>query len=91
MFRLILLNVIFITNSMSYSQVDSTGVRWFKHIANLVREDRINELSALVSYPLERENPLPDIKSKEAFVLYYPILFDSTFKAIILNADTNSI
>ena len=77
--------------SPSYSQVDTSGIIFFKHIAHLVKEDRIKELSQLISYPLERDNPLPNIESSDAFILYYPTLFDSTLKTLILTSDSSNI
>lgn len=54
-------------------------------IAELVRNDRINELADRILFPIRRPNPIPNLKTKEDFILYYPILFDSAFKAKLTN------
>ncbi len=46
----------------------------------LIRHDRVATLAGRVAYPLRRENPLPDIKTRREFGQAYIILFDSTLK-----------
>ena len=46
----------------------------------MVKENNAGQLSALIAYPLKRENPLPDIKNAEEFMAYYAILFDEAFR-----------
>ena len=58
-------------------------IRRFRQIIILIKENKVNELSAMVEYPLKRENPLPDINSPERFIVYYPILIDKAFRAKI--------
>jgi hypothetical protein len=48
-----------------------------------MESDNSKELSKLIDYPLERQNPLPDIKSPNDFINYYSTLFDSSFKKLL--------
>jgi hypothetical protein len=61
---------------------DAAAEAWknIKTTIQLVRQDRVAALARRVSYPLKRENPLPDIVSREEFGHAYNILFDSTLK-----------
>jgi hypothetical protein len=60
---------------------DSIGVKHFRRIIELIETDGGKALSRLVEYPLKRQKPLPDIKNANEFVEYFPVLFDSVFKA----------
>lgn len=64
---------------------NSNGIRKYRQmqidsLVDLVKNDKIKELSSKVVYPIKRPNPIPDIKTQEQFILYYPVLFDSIFK-----------
>jgi hypothetical protein len=51
----------------------------FSKIRELIRKDKIRELSRLIEYPVYRKNPVPDIETPVQFILYYPTLFDEAF------------
>jgi hypothetical protein len=53
-------------------------------IVALIKNDDVLQLSEMVEYPIKRPNPIPDINSKEEFILYYPILFDDFFKQALI-------
>jgi hypothetical protein len=55
-------------------------------IVDLIKNENISQLSDLIKYPLKRPNPIPNIENRNAFILYYKILFDSDFKKKITNA-----
>ena len=60
----------------------------------LLKTDRVSQLADRVSYPIARENPVPDIETKEEFMLFYPVLFDAEFKKLLLSTifdSTNTI
>jgi hypothetical protein len=68
-------------NTLSAQKPDSTNaIQGFLKIRELIRQNKIRELSRLIEYPIYRENPVPDIQSADQFILYYPILFDETLK-----------
>jgi hypothetical protein len=67
-------------SSAGAQNVPSNIVDSYHHIIKLMKEDKPVELSRLISYPLKRENPLPDIATPKQFVAYYPTLIDATFK-----------
>ena len=52
----------------------------YKLIVKIVKENNAGKLSALVAYPLRRENPLPDIKNPKEFKARYSIIFDEAFR-----------
>ena len=54
-------------------------------IIELLKHDDINQLADYVKFPLGRKDPIPNIENKESFILYYPTLFDSSFKKILLD------
>lgn len=56
-------------------------------IVELIKNDNILQLSDLIQYPLKRSNPIPDINNKDAFILYYNVLFDSDFKKKLVTSD----
>lgn len=62
------------------AQVDSSILADFHRIKELIENDSVNTLAALIQYPLRRDNPLPNISSAKEFAQYYPTLIDSTFK-----------
>jgi len=53
-----------------------------------VATDNIGELAKQVAYPLEREYPLPDIKTEAEFRRAYSYLFDTEIKNAILKSNT---
>jgi hypothetical protein len=55
------------------------------NIIKLIKQDDINQLANFIQFPIDRPDPIPNIYSKESFILYYPTLFDSAFKSIFLD------
>ena len=66
-------------NSLSEEQVQQ-----LEKFQLLIENGQIDQLAELVDYPLKRSNPIPDIQSKEKFILYYLTLFDKDFKSQLL-------
>ena len=54
-----------------YTQI----VKHAKTVVSLIINNKVNELAALIEYPLVREYPLPDINDKEKFIKYYKKYF----------------
>ncbi len=76
-----------IITSISFNQgisqdesIDSTIINAIFKTISLIQNDKIVELSSFIKYPLKRKNPIPEIKNGDQFILYYPVLFDTTFK-----------
>jgi len=55
-------------------------VKSYHRIVALIKNDKANELAAMVEYPLKRKNPLPDIANAKQFIANYSMLFDDAFK-----------
>lgn len=51
----------------------------------LVLENRISEMADRVEYPLRRPSPIPWIKNRDEFILYYPVLVDEWLESKITN------
>ncbi|WP_299250061.1 hypothetical protein [uncultured Cytophaga sp.] len=45
------------------------------------------EIAKMISYPLKRDYPIPDIKTKEDFILRYDEIFDDSLKNLIIDSD----
>jgi len=80
----------FFSNACQAS-VDSSIVKRFRYIIQLVETDNAKELSRLIAYPLKRENPLPDIQNSTEFISEYPLLFDSTLKNLLKQYNDSDI
>jgi hypothetical protein len=65
------------------ASVDTSIVKRFRQIIQLIETDKAKELAKLVAYPLKRDNPLPDIKNTNDFIFYYRTLFDNSFKTLL--------
>ena len=52
----------------------------YKLIVNIVKENNPGKLAALVEYPLQRQNPLPNIQNQKEFKARYAIIFDEAFR-----------
>ena len=86
---LILLNA-----SLSIAQESKALPLWratqISILTELIRNNYVQQLAELIEYPLERQNPIPDIQSKEEFILHYPVLFDSDFKLKLTTVKFNT-
>ena len=62
--------------------LDTDAQAWknIKATIQMIRQNQVASLAGRVVYPLKRENPLPDITTREGFRREYNILFDSTLK-----------
>jgi hypothetical protein len=90
--RLNVIALLFITLlSKGQSDIPTSTIKSYRRIAQLIKYDSIKKLATLVSYPLRRENPLPDIYSPKEFVSYYSTLFDNEFKQELMNFDSSKI
>ena len=49
--------------------------------------DNSKELAKIISYPLKRDYPIPDVKNQQEFILRYNQIFDDSLKRIIIGSD----
>jgi hypothetical protein len=54
---------------------------------NSIKSQNKDELLALISFPFEREYPIPEIKTKRAFLDRYNQVFDDSLTKMIVNSD----
>lgn len=78
---------IFITKAQTEDSIPSWRQEQLHKIQEYLKNDNILQLANLVNYPLKRINPIPDIETKQAFILYYSTLFDKEFKQKIINTE----
>jgi len=78
--RVVYIIIFLFTVNNSHADVPVEIVKKFRLIVKLIQENKPAELSKMVSYPLTRENPLPDIMTAKQFIAYYPTLIDEAFK-----------
>jgi hypothetical protein len=79
------------SSSGDKASVDTAVVKHFRQIIKLIESDNATELSKLISYPLKRENPLPDIENPTDFISHYKLLFDSSFKNLLKQYNDSDI
>jgi hypothetical protein len=72
----------FLSHSCQAS-VDPFIIKRFRQIIQLIKSDDAKQLAKLVAYPLNRGNPLPDIKNENDFISSYHMLFDNSFKDLL--------
>jgi hypothetical protein len=84
---LLIVSIFFIAQNLSSQTQEriDRGRTQFRKIIELVRHDDIRQLAELIEYPLIRPDPIPNIETKESFILYYPTLFDDRFKEMLLD------
>lgn len=58
-------------------------------IGHVINDDS-KEISKWISYPLKRQYPIPDIKTKEDFILKYTEIFDDSLKNLIIDSNPAS-
>jgi uncharacterized glyoxalase superfamily protein PhnB len=74
---------ILLFSDQTFAQDPKAGLVLGKKILNLINQNKAAELAKFVNYPLQRPNPIPDIKNAKEFVAYYPNLFDAKFKKLV--------
>src|SRR5688572_20362074 len=87
----ILFSTIFFLSNVCRATVDTSIIKCFRQIIQLIESDNVKELAKLVDYPLRRDNPLPDIKNANEFISYYRILFDKSIKNLLKQYDDSII
>lgn len=70
--------------SQALKQEYQTQINIF--IGHLINDDS-KELAKLISYPLSRDYPIPDIKNQQEFILRYNEIFDDSLKSLIIDSD----
>lgn len=91
-FIITILIVLFISSQIVAQAHELTPekIKQINKIVELIKNDNILQLSEMVEYPIKRPNPIPNINSKEEFILYYPILFDDFFKQALIETKFNN-
>lgn len=61
--------------------------KFIKTFINNVKNDKKQAVAGMISYPLKREYPIPEIKNKVDFVKRYSEIFDSALKSEIIKSN----
>jgi len=71
----------------SASALDSKNEPLVKKVLQAFKGKNINDIAKLVSYPLEREAPLPAIKNEKEFIQRFNDVFDQHLLSSIVNSN----
>jgi hypothetical protein len=89
-----ILLILFLIDFSVFSQSDLLPqeiVNKIYHLVDLVKNDHIVELASLIEFPIIMDDPIPEIKSQDEFILIYPNLIDSVFKEKLVNLKKSDI
>jgi hypothetical protein len=89
-----ILLVSLLTDFSGFSQSDSIPreiIKKIYHLVDLIRNDHIVELASMIDFPIKMDDPIPNIKSKDEFILIYPLLIDSVLKQNLINLKKSDI
>ncbi len=89
--RIFLLLLVFSSFIINAQDVPSSVISNYRRIARLLKYDSVKTLASLVTYPLKRFNPIPDIENAKGFISYYDTLFDDEFKKRVLHFKDSDI
>ncbi len=81
---LISVSITFCGSAMSQ---DTDYYKVVNQFIDCIKNDSIEKIAENTIYPLSRETPLPDIKSKEDFQNRYHEVFDDSLVKLIINSD----
>ena len=84
------LTILFSCNTCEAS-VSPFIIKSFRKIVKLIESDNSRELAKLIDYPLNRENPLPNIMDSTDFISHYQVIFDNSFKNLLKQYNDSEI
>ena len=87
---ILMITCFFVFNSVYANEViqkkEASVANIVQPFKNAVKTDNPSLIADYVSYPFERQNPLPDIENKEDFVQNYEYIFDDKLKKSIVES-----
>lgn len=87
--KLKLLFLILLVSEIGYSQsekLDDYKIDNIKNVIALFKQKNIDKISNIISFPLDREYPIPSIKDKKEFRQRFSQVFDKTLVGMIANS-----
>ncbi len=84
--RLTFIFFVFIFNLSSAQELKKEAVSVF---IECVKTDNVEKLKTLISFPLKRQYPIPDIKDEKDFVKRYKEVFDDSLKSMIVDSNVD--
>lgn len=78
--NLFLIVVLFLGNFVSAQNVKPHYQKCIQSVIDSVKTGKKEAIAAMISYPLKREYPLPDVVDKSDFIKRYDEIFDTTLK-----------
>ncbi len=85
----LIITLLICSSCYCFAQDNSKKTEAVETLIEHVRNNRIYALADMVEYPIRRPNPIPDLETKEDFILYYPVIFDDVFKKLLTTSDFN--
>jgi len=77
-------------NKDSDSAWNRQNLKIIKEFIGIIRDQNMEEICNRISFPFERQYPLPDIKSKEEFLKRYHEVFDDSLINMIVHSNPDS-
>ncbi|OIV42432.1 hypothetical protein BKM63_06020 [Flavobacterium johnsoniae] len=78
--------VIFSVTNVSGQELKKEHQKFIQTFIDNVKDDKKEEIAKIISYPLNRENPIPSIKNKAEFIKRYSEIFDAALKKEIISS-----
>ena len=72
-------------------EIPSSIFKHYQNIISLVKENNAKKLSALIKYPLKRQDPLPYVYTPKQFISYYSTIFDKPFKQKLMSYNDSCV
>jgi hypothetical protein len=78
--------LIFGFNDIRAQEFDSDYQEFVSNFIECIKMDKREEVADMISYPLERGYPIPDVNNAQEFLTRYDEIFDDSLKQIIINS-----
>ena len=85
-----LITLLIITNSLNGIYGQDLKKDYQKLVSNFIdciKMDKKEKIASMISYPFDREYPIPSIKNKQEFLSRFNDIFDDNFKKIIIKSN----
>jgi hypothetical protein len=81
---------IILGSQIGYSQVKNEHQSVVNNFIDLVKTNNKTAVANLITYPFNREYPIPSVKNKQEFIKRYEEIFDDTLKNMIIRSKSST-
>ncbi|MCD9854062.1 hypothetical protein LUD75_05075 [Epilithonimonas sp. JDS] len=85
-YRILILLMLIFNLSFAQNELDKNEIENIQKLINLYKAKNINGISKIISYPLEREYPIPSVKNEADFKKRFDQIFDKKIVDLISNS-----